>query len=530
MNTHKTEGWIDIRGGKYKSYKKLFMVVRPVELVFFKEKDLKEKKLSIILDNAILKRMISTEELGPTKPDLTFEILSGDDYYQLECSSLDDFNKWTVTLAPLIQSIGYFGYSIDVAIEKGGWYVPLPLYRLIPYLEESNYYITPKIMLQQVAPLDLCRYISILDSGNDIATNSIYPKLAFEIIKMYLKRLAEPILGIYYFDMKKGLATEDLVNKVNNIKKIISLSNDDEQYTLYFVLRHLHNIYSNNDFNEATISQIATTFGPCIIYNSADFSYQSVIKDLIDIMLEQYDYICDDLNKKGEQLPAIPCYPSVVSNENTLYNEQLQQAIVKFLKQHFDKEDSCHSLESKVEVKELFRSRKQKSSFEIDPSSILEFHNQALNGRKTDSPLSFNHDRLHKEQFQRKSAQLQLQGVSRPNKFNIGNARLTTRLNHSQFTKLNQEMSRTRSELSTPPLVADKSNEKSRAESLPSEARKERSLSYSCVTPRTNRKRTMFLGERNNSERIQEHIEPELQGIELELTKSSDSVDNVVKC
>ncbi|BFU19446.1 hypothetical protein EHI2019_000851900 [Entamoeba histolytica] len=74
MNTHKTEGWIDIRGGKYKSYKKLFMVVRPVEL-------LKEKKLSIILDNAILKRMISTEELGPTKPDLTFEILSGDDYY-----------------------------------------------------------------------------------------------------------------------------------------------------------------------------------------------------------------------------------------------------------------------------------------------------------------------------------------------------------------------------------------------------------------------------------------------------------------
>ncbi|BFU19447.1 hypothetical protein EHI2019_000852000 [Entamoeba histolytica] len=91
-------------------------------------------------------------------------------------------------------------------------------------------------MYNKLHPLDLCRYISILDSGNDIATNSIYyPKLAFEIIKI---------------------------------------------------------------FNEATISQIATTFGPCIIYNSADFSIQSVIKDLIDIMLEQYDYICDDLNKK----------------------------------------------------------------------------------------------------------------------------------------------------------------------------------------------------------------------------------------
>ncbi|ELP94130.1 hypothetical protein EIN_185070 [Entamoeba invadens IP1] len=384
MSTHKTEGYVNIRGGELKGPRKLYMKIHLTEIAFYKEQfstmtPTKRPIFTIKIANTFLRKKVSTMLFGIENESTTFELLENDKYYQICCDTNDEFNDWISSLSPLIHSIGYFGYPLSVAVEKSGWKIPLPLYRFIPFLEDMGYYQTPQVFDTKITKPEKEKYLALLELENDINTTSLPPRIAFHLTSLFIESIPEPLIQRDYFDFKREFKCDSQLTQVDCIKRALSGLSNENKDTATYILRHIFNLYSYSECNNCSVKILSLLYGKCFLNNSKDSECESILFDFFKLMLSEFEFICEDMIDHFQTMGTPPPYPAKPSKQINVYQIQVQGAIEKyflqfseeigFVRSSFKKRPERRESKDKKEKPEKFE--KKRSGTWDDSSDML---------------------------------------------------------------------------------------------------------------------------------------------------------------
>ncbi|ELP83404.1 hypothetical protein EIN_373990 [Entamoeba invadens IP1] len=308
--------------------------------------------------------------------------------------------------------IGYFGNSVLFASEKSKWVVPLPLYRFIPYLEEKNFYVTNNLLDYLIPENEVLKFLNVLELGSDIDPSTIPLQLSFEIVRIYLDSLTDPIINVDYFSIKKSLQSDSQLNKVDAIKSIFDELDNNRKSVVYFVIRHMYNIFNNSQQNGVSAEEIAELFGKSLIYNNADFGYENVRNSFVRLVLEEFDYVSENVLEFGKTLGNPPNYPVGTGESKCHYLEDVELSVSKFVNKC-----DCGGMNEQIREENQSKKKGHYSQTVANKQSSV-FKNGSQTGPKTPVRKVMTPDR-----FKRRSAIPQMIGELHQNKFTIGQCR-----------------------------------------------------------------------------------------------------------
>ena len=206
--------------------------------------------------------------------------------------------------------MGVIGYPFNVATLSSNWIAPIVLFRIIPYLEEKNYYQTKDLLKLRDSQDVINKFILFIDEGNDIDITKLTPLLGFNVLTEFLRYVSKPIMGDYYNDLRLGLSSEDPIMRLDNLKEKINCLQQSDKLCLYYILKHMYNIYNQMDYNYATSEEIANEYGRCI-FNIHDEEDKNIVKTIIPLILDNYSYVNESLNDVTDIIDSVPDFPCI---------------------------------------------------------------------------------------------------------------------------------------------------------------------------------------------------------------------------
>ncbi|BFU22061.1 RhoGAP domain containing protein [Entamoeba histolytica HM-3:IMSS] len=315
----------------YKKWKQELVVydINEQMLVIYTNEKRLRPSFRMSLNDGIFVKLLNGRTIEDKKIDYGFVLIDKRDhsFVRIVFNNSKTHAQFYIPIARECECFGCFGIPLDIAVQRGEWKVPLPIYRAIQYLLEGDNLQTDGLFRVSAAGSLLSQTRNRLDKGKDIDPSEFCDaNVAAGIIKLYLRSLPDSLIPVEFSDKFMNIVRlEDPQQQIEQIKEFIKTLPEPNLFVFKYLFMFLTKVMAESKINKMVASNIAIVFSPNLLFyeDSQDGLILSKnVNDLIAKIVEHYNEICGTMEEFPGDFPKFNPQKEQVDHENFIIKKK----------------------------------------------------------------------------------------------------------------------------------------------------------------------------------------------------------------